>query len=102
MKASTRIAARRFKAEDFLKNIVKLRKPQGLGFEGFTAGDYRQKETVQFWPLGFQILIKSRKGVSGIASALKQSGGPALGGPAFSWPLDCSSGKRRKDLLIWA
>ena len=30
------------------KNIVKLRKPQGLGFEGFTAGDYRLKETGQF------------------------------------------------------
>ena len=59
------IGARRFKAED-RKNIVILRKPQGLGFEGFTAG---LKETVQFWP------------------------------PALSWSSDCSSGKRRKDML---
>ena len=36
------------------------------------AGDYRLKETVQFRP------------------------------PALSWSSDCSSGKRRKDLLSWA
>ena len=71
MAKGSRIGARRFKAED-QKNIVILRKPQGLGFEGFTAGDYRLQETVQFWP------------------------------PALSWSSDCRSGKRRKDLLSWA
>ena len=68
MAKGSMIGARRFKAED-QKHIVILRKPQGLGFEG---GDYRLKETVQFWP------------------------------PALSWSSDCSSGKRRKDMLSWA
>ena len=71
MTKGSRIGARRFKAED-RKNIAILRKPQGLGFAGFMAGDYRLKETVQFWP------------------------------PALSWSSDCRSGKRLKDLLSWA